>query len=151
MSSTPHPVALYRHFDGTGRLLYVGVSRSPLRRTGQHADAEWATEIHRVEFEFFPTLAEARKAETRAIVAERPAHNKHHVVVLSESTGSEYSADILAEIKAHCASSGLKPTVFGLRAVNDGKLVARLESGGECLPSTTRKIRSFIAARETAA
>ena len=31
----------------------------------------------------------------------------------------------------------MKPTVFGFLAVNDGKLVKRLEEGG-------RKIRSFI-------
>ncbi len=51
---------------------------------------------------------------------------------------------LLAKIQAYCAASGMKPSVFGLKAVNDGKLVPRLEAGGECLPRTAQKILAFI-------
>lgn len=52
---------------------------------------------------------------------------------------------ILSEIKDFCARTGIALSTFGLRAVRDGKLVRRLEAGGECLPSTATRIRQFIA------
>ena len=52
---------------------------------------------------------------------------------------------LLTKIKAYCAAAEMKPSVFGLKAVNDGKLVSRLEAGGECLPRTSKKVATFIA------
>jgi hypothetical protein len=54
--------------------------------------------------------------------------------------------DLLNEIRAFCAAIGIKPTTFGLRAVNDGGFVPRLESGGECLPRTAEKVRAYMRA-----
>ncbi len=43
-------VALYRHFDAAGKLLYVGVSLDTIRRTAQHAHgAQWFHEISSIE------------------------------------------------------------------------------------------------------
>lgn len=53
--------------------------------------------------------------------------------------------NLLKHIKAYCAAAEMKPSVFGLKAVNDGKLVSRLEGGGECLPRTGAKILRYIA------
>ena len=53
--------------------------------------------------------------------------------------------DLVDEIRQYCAAAGIRPTTFGAYAVGDGKLIRRLEAGGEIMPRTTRKIRAFIA------
>lgn len=71
--------ALYRHFDGEGRLLYVGVSLSPTYRLRQHLDCSaWYQSIATVAIEWFPSRASALSAERAAIKAERPEFNVVH-------------------------------------------------------------------------
>jgi hypothetical protein len=68
---------LYRHFDGHGNLLYIGVSIHAINRLGQHrASAEWFQAIERVEIQKFSTREEAEAAEMAAIAAEKPRYNK---------------------------------------------------------------------------
>jgi excinuclease UvrABC nuclease subunit len=70
---------LYRHFDGSNRLLYVGVSLSAFQRLGQHRNhAHWFEQIKRVEMEQFATRQEALDAERVAIERERPLFNIQH-------------------------------------------------------------------------
>jgi hypothetical protein len=68
--------ALYRHFDGGGALLYVGISLRPFTRTKEHTTfSGWADQIANVRIEYFPTRKEAMEAEARAVREENPAHN----------------------------------------------------------------------------
>lgn len=68
---------VYRHFDGDGRLLYIGVSLSGLSRLLGHMSAsEWGHAIRAVTLEPHPNRAAALEAEAKAIVAERPLHNQ---------------------------------------------------------------------------
>ena len=70
---------LYRHFDGKGILLYVGVSLNTLIRLGQHArNSAWFVSIKRVDVEQFETREAALIAEKKAIEQESPKHNTHH-------------------------------------------------------------------------
>lgn len=70
-------VQLYRHFDGNGVLLYVGISLSSVARLCQHRNASnWFEEIRRIEVEVFPSRRDAEAAETVAIKKENPLHNK---------------------------------------------------------------------------
>lgn len=71
---------LYRHFDEKGRLLYVGISLSAVKRLSQHSDkATWFFDIAKVTIESFPTREAALAAEKLAIRTERPVHNVAHV------------------------------------------------------------------------
>lgn len=71
--------SLYRHFNGEGQLLYVGVSLSAVQRLGQHKEhSDWFESIARVTIEKFDTREEALEAERTAIIRERPLHNIHH-------------------------------------------------------------------------
>jgi hypothetical protein len=71
-----HPTSLYRQFNNEGKLLYVGISLSHLQRLGCHkANAHWFNRISRVEIEHFPSWAEAKTAEDRAIIEEKPECN----------------------------------------------------------------------------
>ena len=53
---------------------------------------------------------------------------------------------LLEEITAFCRASGMAETTFGRRAVNDGKLMPRLKSGGGVTLDTAERVRAFIAA-----
>jgi excisionase family DNA binding protein len=71
-------VYLYRHFDRTGKLLYVGISLNHVARLSQHKKAPWVERIARVEIEEHPSRADALDAEKAAIRSEAPEFNKQH-------------------------------------------------------------------------
>jgi hypothetical protein len=73
------PTQLYRHFDVSGILLYVGISLSTAQRLSQHmSGSKWAAEITAVKIEHFPSREEAEEAERLAIVKEKPVWNVVH-------------------------------------------------------------------------
>jgi hypothetical protein len=59
--------------------------------------------------------------------------------------------DLIKDIRTFCTAAGIKPTTFGLRAVNDGGFVPRLDAGGQCLPRTVEKVRAYMRANPPAA
>lgn len=69
------PTALYRHYDESGALLYVGISLNPIRRLQQHEKSAWCDSIATIKIERFAHRREAIEAEERAIKAESPLHN----------------------------------------------------------------------------
>jgi len=100
---------LYRHFDATGRLLYVGISLSAIARLAEHRrEAHWFNDIRRVDIQVFDTLREAAMAERIAIRNEHPLHNiyRYAVVKVDEQGFAEwfeenavlFNADKLAAI-----------------------------------------------------
>lgn len=67
---------LYRHFDASGRLLYIGVSLNAFARLAQHkAASHWYATVASMTIENFPTREDLMLAETEAIRTERPLHN----------------------------------------------------------------------------
>lgn len=73
------PTCLYRHWDSSGRLLYVGIALSPAARLrGHRKNAPWFREIARIDVEWFDSRIAAMRAEIRAIRNERPLHNTTH-------------------------------------------------------------------------
>lgn len=75
----PPKVALYRHYDAAGTLLYIGISLKPIRRLETHGHhSSWAASIARIEVEWLGTQEAAAAAEVMAIRNERPAHNVVH-------------------------------------------------------------------------
>jgi hypothetical protein len=53
---------------------------------------------------------------------------------------------LLQEISDYCRQTGLAESTFGRRAVNDGKLAARLRNGGRITTDTLDRIQNFMAA-----
>jgi len=71
--------AVYRLYDATGALLYIGASCNPTRRYKDHASRRpWWREVYRREVEWHPTRAAALAAEREAIKSDRPRYNKVH-------------------------------------------------------------------------
>lgn len=67
---------LYRHFGRDGALLYVGISLFSVYRLAQHINgSHWADRITTISIERFASREAAFRAETAAIVNERPLFN----------------------------------------------------------------------------
>lgn len=68
--------ALYRLYDASGDLLYVGITFHPPRRWTQHkAKQGWWPEVNRKDIQWFDTRIAASRAELDAIAAEKPRYN----------------------------------------------------------------------------
>jgi hypothetical protein len=70
---------LYRHYDSSNVLLYVGITNNPLTRFRQHgwADEVWWPDVAYTTYERdFSTRIELENAETKAILSEKPLYNK---------------------------------------------------------------------------
>lgn len=68
---------LYRLYDATGRLLYVGITHDPKARWRLHAvDKPWWHEVARKEVTWFETRTEAGIEELRAIETEGPLYDR---------------------------------------------------------------------------
>lgn len=68
---------LYRHYDGEGRLLYVGIAVDALKRLNQHYDtAEWYDEIVYVTIQRYSDRTDLEIAEKVAIEQESPLFNR---------------------------------------------------------------------------
>ena len=77
------PIALYRHFDKDGQLLYIGVSANTMARLSQHQQtAQWLIKAVKMTTEWFSDRQIALEAEKIAIEKEKPIHNiKHNAAV----------------------------------------------------------------------
>ena len=59
--------------------------------------------------------------------------------------------DLLTDIEAFLAESGVSATKFGLAAVNDGHLIKNLRSGASVTLKTADKVRAYMAQQRSAA
>lgn len=81
------PCALYRHFDGEGRLLYVGIAVNPLVRSLQHRHgAPWWREVVEIRLTHYASRDAAMAAERQAIRTEKPRHNRMHNKKVTSAT-----------------------------------------------------------------
>ncbi|MEV1013740.1 GIY-YIG nuclease family protein [Micromonospora sp. NPDC049801] len=77
LENQPH--ALYRFFDRTDVLLYVGITADlPTRLKSHRKGKPWWTQVANITIEPFETRQEALDAEKRAIREEGPLHNDQH-------------------------------------------------------------------------
>ena len=83
-ASPVSPTHLYRLYDQSCRLLYVGItSRSPQQRIGEHHSTKaWWPDVNDslTTIRTYQTRDEAAKAERTAIRTECPRHNKSGVI-----------------------------------------------------------------------
>jgi predicted GIY-YIG superfamily endonuclease len=84
----PQPHALYRFFDQSGELLYVGITMDLPARMGNHRrDKPWWTDAAWIGIEHFDNRAAALEAERMAIKAETPRYNVVHNGALADESG----------------------------------------------------------------
>jgi len=93
MNEITQQTALYRHFDKSGSLLYVGISLDAVQRLSQHsANQPWAGDIASVTIEKFVTRQDAITAERVAIQTECPKHNGTYGESLRLMAAPEFKA-----------------------------------------------------------
>ena len=134
--------AVYRIFDADGRLLYVGVSRSPLYRMAGHARSEWAREAESIDIDWFSTEHEAREAEASAIQSEQPIWNRTGKI--AETARVCAHPELVSEIRAFCAEKGIYPSQFGKLALGDPRFVFDVEAGRELRRKTIGRARHYM-------
>lgn len=72
-------LALYRFYNDSGQLLYVGITNDPARRLGEHADSKsWWPTVRGITIDWYDTRAMVTAAEKRAIRVENPLYNVQH-------------------------------------------------------------------------
>jgi predicted GIY-YIG superfamily endonuclease len=70
---------LYRFFDQSDRLLYVGITNNLWRRIGSHSEVQpWWSDVTSATMEHYPNRETLAEAERLAIKSERPKHNVTH-------------------------------------------------------------------------
>lgn len=152
--------ALYRHFDASGSLLYVGISVSPLTRSAAHVwGPAWATDIAMINLEWHLTRQDAELAEWQAIKNENPRHNVKRspvcptkIIAISTASRKPVPAGwlsregVMSAIEAHSQRTGQSPATITRRAVENSRLYARLFSGGDCTTEIAKRIAAFIEA-----
>jgi hypothetical protein len=85
-------LSLYRHFDESGNLLYVGISLSFINRTSQHKySSDWYKLIRQITIEKYDDEDELYTAETDAILKEKPKYNKRKTNNMNNSQICEAS------------------------------------------------------------
>ena len=73
---------LYRHYDGNGQLLYIGISLCAVARLAQHRQkSSWVDDIRLVKIERCSSRNDASRKELKAIQAESPLFNKKMKIV----------------------------------------------------------------------
>lgn len=76
---TDTTTTLYRFYDASDRLLYIGIAGNPGRRFNEHGkDKQWWDQVARSTMEHHPSRQAALHAEEQAIKDERPIHNVVH-------------------------------------------------------------------------
>jgi predicted GIY-YIG superfamily endonuclease len=88
--------AVYRFYDASGRLLYVGITANTTARWGRHkAKAAWWADRQRVEVTWHDDRVAAATEEYRAIRSENPIWNRAHTKAAGR-TPYEPASEVLA-------------------------------------------------------
>lgn len=72
----PRQAAVYRLYDASGVLLYIGSAYDPEHRLKQHRGKPWWSRVARIIEEWHPDRGAAYAAETSLIKAESPEFNR---------------------------------------------------------------------------
>lgn len=116
---------LYRMFDPSGDLLYVGITMRPVDRLRAHSkDKNWWSEIATIRLETYPDQAALKEAERSAIRAESPRYN----IVLNGLPRPQYYS--VEQVAAAVCGDTTWPSIKWLhRQITSGKLSGRRTKG----------------------
>ena len=104
---------LYRHFDRTGNLLYVGISKCAIRRTAEHHErSKWYGEIDIIKIERFGTKREAEEAEIKAIKTEKPKYNINCLVKSNPIKDKLFGVYYTSMVKIYIALTAEEALLF---------------------------------------
>ncbi|MFH8531556.1 GntR family transcriptional regulator [Streptomyces tendae] len=93
MPETPERTALYRLYDASGRLLYIGITTEPKARFASHATYKsWWPQVTRKDVSWLEgTWRQALAVEAAAIQDEKPQFNGKHNAPLAPFSAESWS------------------------------------------------------------
>jgi hypothetical protein len=104
------PTTLYRFFDADGELLYVGITSVGGVRWSQHKSSKpWWPEIVTASLAHYETRTEAMAAESEAIRAEGPKHNRAGAVTAPIDPVPRSDEEINEQTRSWFVENGLTP------------------------------------------
>lgn len=118
--ASDQPTAVYRFFDVSGRLLYVGIAYDPAERWKDHARrTKWWKDAADNTIDWYDTRGEAERAERTALRYERPVYNKAGSVTPYQGPTTKHGMrlprkvrvedDVWADYERLCAERGVAP------------------------------------------
>jgi len=109
---------LYRFYNSTGELLYVGISLSAITRATQHKKQKsWWHEVARMDVSPIADHFDPRIVERQTIIAERPRFNIQHNRVIP---GGQ---DVVQLLMAQRDEQGFSPKVTNRKALKQAAAV----------------------------
>lgn len=130
VSPPPRLHVLYRMYDATDALLYVGITMNVEDRFADHrAMKAWWAEVVDIKLEHFPTREAVEQAERDAIRTERPRFNVVH------------SVDVIRKQRTS-GRTVMKPVNFRAPGTDWEDALATADAAGEHLPD---ELRNFLA------
>lgn len=136
-------VALYRHYDATSKLLYVGVTSDLPKRTATHAkSSDWFGDVATTRVEWCVSREHALALEAVAISFEKPLHNKQRQVP-AFATSTPDALAVVKAIEEHCSRFGLKPTTVGQNAMKCSGAYERAKQG-RMTPKTAARFMAWL-------
>jgi hypothetical protein len=117
---------LYRFYDVSGALLYVGITAKPIRRFRDHQKTKgWWPEVSRIDPENFSSRIELIYAERRAIVHEKPLYNityNNQLEADAEScSGARYTLEQATRVIVGDDSGLADPQLWMMRQLRKGR------------------------------
>src|SRR6516162_1448252 len=91
-----------------------------------------------------PTLGSLEARPSRGLNAPTSKNSCAAGIRETPRTRAMNAQQLLQEISDYCRRTGLAESTFGRRAVNDGKLAARLRNGGRITTDTLDRIHGFM-------
>lgn len=133
LSQKPH--ALYRFFDRTDAVLYIGITLDfPVRMTSHRREKPWWTLVEHITIEHFDTREEALAAETEAIRTEKPLYNvTHNELVLAPHLSTPTQDEI-----ARARDDGMRELAEEILGNTDDDEIACLVRRASGLPESER-------------
>jgi predicted GIY-YIG superfamily endonuclease len=120
--------AVYRIYDDSGQLLYVGITHDVVTRFRERkVDKGWWARAHRYAVHWYPTREIAAAREREAIAAEGPEFNSVHATLprreITPAVPGTYSTLEIARrfrispdtLRPMVAQPGFPPRITGLR------------------------------------
>ncbi|RZF06008.1 hypothetical protein C0R05_24555 [Streptomyces albidoflavus] len=120
--SNQRRAAVYRLFSADGTLLYIGSSYAPDRRCAVHRRKSWWPLVARREEEWHPNRSAAYTAESNAIRAEAPLHNR--------MCKTDYEAPVTPAVLGRIADNRVRGKVSGEAARVQRRAIHKASDAG---------------------
>lgn len=135
----PDPTFVYRFYDHTERLVYVGITCEPAVRWKDHAKFKtWWADVVRISAELHPSREAALAEELRAIREDLPLRNiKDAIVAMREKPAGNLEEEALAARRVRRRVAADLTAAFPGRETLSNREVAEF-AGGVSVATVTR-------------